>query len=190
LRKEGLKYYIIYKPYSVLTQFKDKERRRTLADLFPFPKDVYPVGRLDMDSEGLVLLTNDKKIVDLLLNPKNQHEREYLAQVEGIPSDEDLIRLEKGVIIEGRKTLPAKVKLLNQIPEVPERIPPIRQRKNIPTSWLNITLVEGKNRQVRKMTSHIGHATLRLIRIRIGKLNLGSLKPGEVREIIPKEIII
>lgn len=167
----------------MLTQFTDSEGRSTLADLYPFPPEVYAVGRLDMDSEGLILLTNDKKLNFYLLNPENAHEREYIAQVEGIPERSDLERLEKGVIIENRKTLPAKAKLLKKAPDVPERIPPIRERKNIPVSWISLKLIEGKNRQVRKMTAHIGFPTLRLIRVAIGKLRLGSLKPGEVREI-------
>jgi 23S rRNA pseudouridine2457 synthase len=179
----NLKYFVAYKPYGILTQFTDKLSRKTLANLFIFPRDVYPVGRLDMDSEGLVLLTNDKKLVDQMLNPKNRHEREYLVQVEGKPSEYDLKRLEKGVIIENRKTLPAKIKLLTVEPEVPERMPPIRFRKSIPTSWLSITLIEGRNRQVRKMTAHICYPTLRLIRIRIGNLKLGKMKPGEVKKI-------
>jgi 23S rRNA pseudouridine2457 synthase len=136
-----------------------------------------------MDSEGLILLTNDKKLNFYLLNPQNAHEREYFAQVEGIPKQSDLGKLEKGVIIEGRKTLPARAKLLNPAPEVPERIPPIRERKNIPTSWISLRLIEGKNRQVRKMTAHIGFPTLRLIRVSIGKIKLGSLRPGQVKEI-------
>ncbi|HEX2963179.1 MAG TPA: pseudouridine synthase [Ignavibacteriales bacterium] len=177
------KYFIAYKPYGMLTQFTDSEGRRTLSDLYPFPPDVYAVGRLDMDSEGLILLTNDKKLNFYLLNPQNAHEREYFAQVEGIPQKSDLGKLEKGVIIEGRKTLPARAKLLNPAPEVPERIPPIRERKNIPTSWISLRLIEGKNRQVRKMTAHIGFPTLRLIRVSIGKIKLGSLRPGEVKEI-------
>lgn len=177
------KYYIAYKPYGMLTQFTDSEGRRTLSDLYPFPPDVYAVGRLDMDSEGLILLTNDKKLNFYLLNPENAHEREYLTQVEGIPKQSDLERLEKGVIIENRKTLPAKAKLISPDPEVPERIPPIRERKNIPTSWVSLRLIEGKNRQVRKMTAHIGFPTLRLIRVAIGKIKLGSLRPGEVKEI-------
>lgn len=177
------KYYIAHKPYGMLTQFTDGEGRKTLSDLYPFPGDVYAVGRLDMDSEGLILLTNDKKLNFYLLNPENAHPREYLAQVEGIPQKSDLEKLEKGVIIENRKTLPAKVKLLSREPEVPERVPPIRERKNIPTSWILLSLVEGKNRQVRKMTAHIGFPTLRLIRISIGKIKLGNLKPGEVKEI-------
>ncbi|MGE5682003.1 MAG: pseudouridine synthase [Bacillota bacterium] len=177
------KYYLAYKPYGMLTQFTDSEGRKTLSELYPFPKDVYAVGRLDMDSEGLVFLTNDKKINHYLLNPKFAHEREYLVQVEGIPSKSDLQRLELGVIIEGRKTLPAKAKLLKTEPLVPERTPPIRQRKNIPVSWISLALIEGRNRQVRKMTANIGFPTLRLIRVRIGKLQLKGLLPGEVAEV-------
>jgi 23S rRNA pseudouridine2457 synthase len=167
----------------MLTQFTDSEGRKTLSDLYPFPPDVYAVGRLDMDSEGLIFLTNDKKLNFYLLNPQNEHPREYLAQVEGIPGKSDLEKLEKGVIIENRKTLPAKATLLNEDPHLPERIPPIRERKNIPVSWIRLNLIEGKNRQVRKMTAHIGFPTLRLVRVAIGKLKLGSLKPGEVKEI-------
>ena len=177
------KYYIAYKPYGMLTQFTDSEGRRTLSELYPFPRDVYAVGRLDIDSEGLVLHTNDKKLNFYLLNPESRHEREYLAQVEGIPQRSDLEKLEKGVVIENRKTLPAKVKLLDMEPLIPDRIPPIRKRKNIPASWVSLRLVEGKNRQVRKMTAHIGFPTLRLIRVAIGRLRLGDMKPGEVREI-------
>lgn len=177
------RYFIAYKPYGMLTQFTDKGDRPTLASLFKFPSDVYAVGRLDMDSEGLVLLTNDKILNHKLLDPKFRHEREYLVQVEGIPTKEALKKLQAGVVIENKKTLPAKVKLLDTQPEIPERIPPIRERKNIPTSWLSIILIEGRNRQVRKMTAHIGYPTLRLLRIRIGKINLNELKPGEVREL-------
>lgn len=179
------KYYAAYKPYGMLTQFTDGEGRKTLSDLYPFPKDVYAVGRLDMDSEGLILLTNDKKVNSFLLKPENGHEREYLVQVEGIPDRDALKKLETGVIIEGRKTLPARAKLLITPPEVPERIPPIRERKTIPVSWITLSLVEGKNRQVRKMTASAGYPTLRLIRIRIGKILLGNMQPGEVREITP-----
>ncbi|MGE5400702.1 MAG: pseudouridine synthase [Ignavibacteriales bacterium] len=186
------KYYIAYKPYGMLTQFTDKEARSTLANLYPFPRDVYAVGRLDMDSEGLVLLTNDKRLNYSLLDPANAHEREYFVQVEGIPRAEDLKKLEKGVIIENKMTLPAKARLLDPAPEFPARIPPIRERKTIPVSWLSLTLTEGRNRQVRKMTAHVGFPTLRLIRVRIGKLLLGNMRPGEVKEIHPgslKDII-
>jgi len=181
--KHILKYYLAYKPYGMLTQFTDEQGRKTLADLFPFPKDVYPVGRLDMDSEGLVLLTNDKKLNHMLLNPKFAHEREYLVQVEGVPSKEAIKKLCDGVLIENKLTLPAKVKLVEQPKNIAERIPPIRERKNIPTSWLSISLIEGRNRQVRKMTASVGYPTLRLIRIRIENQLLKDLKPGEVREI-------
>lgn len=176
------RYFVIYKPYGMLTQFTDTEGRKTLADLFRFPKDVYPVGRLDMDSEGLLLLTNDNNLNHYLLNPKFKHEREYLVQVEGIPDKNAIKSLESSVIIENKKTLPAKAKLLTDLPNVPERIPPIRERKNIPTSWLTLTLVEGRNRQVRKMTAKVGYPTLRLIRIRIEDIYLDNMHPGEVRE--------
>lgn len=166
----------------MLTQFTDKEGRPTLDSLYNFPEDVYPVGRLDMDSEGLVLLTNDKGLNHKLLNPKFKHEREYFIQVEGEPKKEKLKMLEAGVVIEDKKTLPAKVKLITSPLWIPERVPAIRERKNIPTSWMSITLIEGRNRQVRKMTAHIGYPTLRLIRVRIGKLKLTGLKTGEVRE--------
>lgn len=188
--KHILKYYLAYKPYGMLTQFTDEHGRKTLADLFPFPKDVYPVGRLDMDSEGLVLLTNDKKLNHMLLNPKFAHEREYLVQVEGVPSKEAIKNLCDGVLIENKLTLPAKVKLVEQPKNFAERIPPIRERKNIPTSWLSISLIEGRNRQVRKMTASVGYPTLRLIRIRIENQLLKDLKPGEVREIINPAISV
>lgn len=184
LKSKPFKYFLAYKPYGMLTQFTDNSGRKTLADLYDFPQDVYSVGRLDMDSEGLILLTNDKSITDLLLNPKFSHEREYLVQVEGVPNKDDLKKLEKGVIIEGRKTLPAKAKFLEIAPQfIEERIPPIRERKNIPVSWISLALIEGKNRQVRKMTASIGFPTLRLIRFRIGKVQLNGLRPGQVREI-------
>ena len=176
------KYFILNKPYGVLTQFTDDENRPTLASLYNFPEDVYPVGRLDMDSEGLLLLTNDKPLTNYLLNPKRKHEREYFAQVEGVPTKEALQKLCSGVIIEGKKTLPAKAKLVND-PNFPARVPPIRERKNIPTSWISLTLMEGRNRQVRKMTAAVGFPTLRLVRVRIENLYLGDLKAGEVKEI-------
>ena len=180
-------YYAINKPYGVLTQFTDGFGRKTLADLFKVPKSVYPVGRLDMDSEGLLILTNDKRAIDFLLNPRNKHEREYFSQVEGIPTVLELKKLEVGVIIEKRLTLPAKVKIIKQ-PEIWERVPPIRKRNNIPTSWISLVISEGRNRQVRKMTSAIGHPTLRLIRVRIKNILLNDLKPGEIRKLKINEI--
>lgn len=185
--KNGLSYFVVNKPYGVLSQFTDEEGRRTLKSLFNFPKDVYPVGRLDMDSEGLLIITNDKFLTDYLLNPKNKHEKEYYAQVEGIPDYKSLSRLREGVIIEGKKTLPAKVKLIDA-PDFEPRIPPIRERKTIPTSWLSITITEGRNRQVRKMTAAVGHPTLRLVRVRIKNITLDNMKFGDVRKLSDKEV--
>jgi 23S rRNA pseudouridine2457 synthase len=181
------RYFIINKPYGVLSQFSDKESRKTLKDFFNFPKDVYPVGRLDIDSEGLLLLTNDKGLTDFLLNPVNKHEREYLVQVEGEPCDNDLKFFEEGLSIKGIKTLKAKAMKINT-PDVWHRIPPIRERKNIPVSWLNVTLIEGRNRQIRRMTAKIGFPTLRLIRIRIKNVLLGDLMPGHTRELLNTEV--
>lgn len=141
-----------------------------------------------MDSEGLLLLTDDKSLTDYLLNPKNKHEREYFVQVEGIPTEQELQKLRAGIILKDGKTLPAKVKIIDD-PNFPPRIPPIRERKNIPTCWLSITLIEGRNRQVRRMTAAIGYPTLRLVRVRIKNLFLGKLKVGEVKEISEKELL-
>lgn len=185
--KAKYRYFLLNKPYGVLSQFTDRENRKTLAPLFNFPGDVYPVGRLDMDSEGLLLLTNDKAVTDFLLNPKNKHEREYFVQVEGVPAEADLQKLRRGIVLNDGKTLPAKVKIIDD-PQFPPRIPPIRERKNIPTCWLSVVLVEGRNRQVRRMTAAIGFPTLRLVRVRIINLLLADLKPGEVKEIPPEEI--
>ena len=171
----------------MLSQFTDKDGRKTLGSLFDFPKDVFPVGRLDADSEGLLLLTNDKLLVDYLLNPRNKHEREYFVQVEGIPNENDLTKLKFGVLIHGIKTLPAKAKII-EAPNFPGRIPPIRERKNIPTTWLSIILLEGKNRQVRRMTASIGFPTLRLVRVRIKNIFLNNLQSGTVRELTADEI--
>lgn len=182
------KYFLLHKPFGVLTQFTDTENRLTLSSLYNFPNNVYPVGRLDMDSEGLLLLTNDKQLTDYLLNPKNKHEREYFVQVEGIPTEEALQQLSLGVVIEGKKTLPAKAKLIAD-PNFPPRIPPIRERKTIPTSWISLTLTEGRNRQVRKMTAAVGFPTLRLVRVRIENLLLGNLNVGKVKVIGDKEIV-
>jgi 23S rRNA pseudouridine2457 synthase len=181
------KYYIINKPYNVLCQFTDKEGRETLADYFKGEKDVYSAGRLDRDSEGLLILTNDNSLNSLLLNPVNKHEREYYVQVEGVPQKDELDRLQKGVVIEGKITLPAKAKLIDD-PGFPPRSVPNRERKNIPTSWISLTLVEGRNRQVRKMTAAVGHPTLRLIRVRIKNIKLEGLAAGAVRPLTPSEV--
>lgn len=181
-------YYKVNKPYGVLSQFTDKDGRKTLSSLYNFEPDVYPVGRLDMDSEGLLLLTNNRSLTEKLLNPKFAHEREYHVQVEGIPDEEALNKLASGVVIEEKMTLPATVRLMDKNFSYPGRIPPIRERKNTPTSWLSITLHEGRNRQVRKMTASVGYPTLRLIRVRIEEVHLGNLLPGEVKKLSAKEI--
>ena len=183
-----LKYFAVYKPYGVLSQFTDTEGRNTLKNIFNFPKDVYPVGRLDMDSEGLLLLTNDRYLTDYLLNPQNRHEKEYYVQVEGIPTKEALKKLQEGVVMEGKKTLPAKAKLIEE-PGFPPRIPPIRERKTIPTSWISLTITEGRNRQIRKMTAAVGFPTLRLVRVRIKNILLANMKSGEVRPLTNCELI-
>ena len=181
------KYYALYKPFGVLSQFTSEEGEKTLKSIGDFAKDIYPIGRLDKDSEGLLILSNDKKLVDLLLNPKHKHEKEYFVQVEGVPDDESLKKLADGVVIQGYKTLPAKVRRISE-PKLPERIPPIRFRKNIPANWLSITIAEGKNRQVRRMTASVGYPTLRLVRVRICNVYLHGLNIGEIRELSNAEI--
>jgi len=184
-----LYYFILNKPYDVLSQFTDKLNRKTLIGFYEFPKDVYPVGRLDLDSEGLLLLSNDKEMVDFLLNPVNRHEKEYYAQVEGIPDEDRLTKLEEGVVIEGKKTLLAKARIIED-PLFPPRKPPIFPRKNKPVCWLSVVVTEGRYRQVRKMTANIGCPALRLVRVRIKNVSLGDLPPGKVRELTPGEIEI
>lgn len=172
-----------HKPYGVLSQFTpDGSANRTLAE-FHFPKDVYPIGRLDADSEGLLLLTDEPGLNTRLLHPRHAHEREYWAQVEHIPSTEALTQLNKGVVIQGRRTLPCRAWLLEPQPIVSSRTPPIRFRKSVPDCWIGLELIEGKNRQVRRMTAAIGHPTLRLLRVRIGSFTLGDLAPGQWREL-------
>lgn len=171
------------KPYGVVSQFTpDGSPNRTLAE-FNFPKGVYPIGRLDADSEGLLLLSDEAVLNQKLLHPKHGHERIYWAQVENVPTAESLRRLERGVTVQGRRTLPCRAWLLEPQPEVGPRTPPIRFRKNIPTAWIGLELVEGKNRQVRRMTAAIGHPTLRLLRVRIGGFELGALAPGAWKEL-------
>lgn len=183
-------YAVLNKPYGVLSQFTEEHPgQRTLAHIVMLPNDVYPVGRLDKDSEGLLLLTNDKTLNNKLLNPVNEHQRTYWVQVEGAPSDQELDQLGRGVRIKSKRkeylTRRAGVRKLNNV-NIPDRNPPIRYRKYIPETWLEITLTEGKNRQVRKMTAAIGYPTLRLIRVAIGGLRLDDLKPGEVRMLEPE----
>jgi 23S rRNA pseudouridine2457 synthase len=182
-------YIIFNKPYGVLSQFTpDHPGQQTLAE-FNFPKDIYSVGRLDKDSEGLLLLTNDGQLKNKLLDPKFEHERTYWVQVEGTPDEKALKKLSEGVVIKGYKTKKCLVKILDKNPNVADRVPPIRERKNIPTTWIEITLIEGKNRQVRRMTAAVGFPTLRLIRVGHGKLNISDLKLGEWREIKKSDIL-
>jgi 23S rRNA pseudouridine2457 synthase len=170
------------KPYEVLCQFTDSAGRRTLAD-YVVVADVYPAGRLDFDSEGLVLLTSDGWLQHRISDPRHKLSKMYWAQVEGIPSDEALRQLEKGVHLKEGVTRPAKVQRLNSPPELWPRVPPIRERKLIPTTWLALTITEGRNRQVRRMTAAVGFPTLRLIRAAIGRWELGLLAPGQWREV-------
>jgi len=170
-----------HKPYGVISQFTaDDSKFRTLAG-FEFPKNVYPIGRLDADSEGLLLLSDEAGLNERLIHPRRRHRRVYWAQVERVPSGESLGKLERGVLIQGRKTLPCRVWLLKPQPELPPRDPPIRFRKTVPTCWIGLELVEGKNRQVRRMTGAIGHPTLRLLRAQIGDFRLNDLAAGKWR---------
>lgn len=177
-----------HKPYGVLSQFTPEpgSQFRTLAD-FGFPKGVYPIGRLDADSEGLLLLSDEAELNQRLLHPRNAHEREYWVQVERVPTADPLHKLEQGLVIQGHRTLPCRARLLDPQPQMPPRDPPIRVRKSVPDCWLSLELVEGKNRQVRRMTAAIGHPTLRLVRVRIGEFRLGNLKAGSWKELSPAE---
>jgi 23S rRNA pseudouridine2457 synthase len=168
------------KPYGVLSQFtSDGSPNRTLAE-FNFPKRVYPIGRLDADSEGLLLLSDEADLNKRLLLPSHAHSRVYWAQVEGLPTPESLEKLKRGgLLIQGHKTLPCRAWMLVPQPEIPPRIPPIRVRKTVPDCWIGLDLVEGKNRQVRRMTAAIGHPTLRLMRVQIGAYELGILPAGK-----------
>ena len=176
-----------HKPYGVLSQFTaDGSLHRTLA-AFGFPKDVYPIGRLDAESEGLLLLSDEAELNARLLHPRNAHVRTYWAQVERVPEPAALQQLEAGVIIGGRKTLPCRAFILDPQPQVAPRDPPIRFRKNVPDTWIALELIEGKNHQVRRMTAAVGHPTLRLIRVQIGRLRLGGLAEGEQRVLAADE---
>ncbi|MCR4416951.1 MAG: pseudouridine synthase [Ignavibacteria bacterium] len=184
-----MKYYFIFnKPYRVLCQFSPVEGKLTLSDFLSLPKDVYPVGRLDYDSEGLIILTNDGLLHHKLIDPRFSHSRTYWVQVEGIPDSDAIDKLSEGVVIENKKTRKANVRILTEEPRLWERNPPIRFRKSIPTSWLEIELFEGRNRQIRKMTAAVGYPTLRLVRIKIEFLEIFDLKPGEFRELKEEEI--
>lgn len=168
------------KPFNVLCQFTDKEGKKTLSDFIPI-KNVYAAGRLDYDSEGLVILTDDGKLQNIISDPKHKLVKTYWVQVEGAPSEKSLHQLRNGVLLKDGKTKPAEAKLISE-PPIWERIPPIRNRKNIPTSWIELKLIEGKNRQVRRMTAAIGHPTLRLIRYSVGEWSIDKLASGEWKE--------
>lgn len=168
------------KPYNVLSQFTDKDKRQTLADYFSNLPGFYPAGRLDLDSEGLLLLTDNGTLQHRISHPKNKLVKLYWVQVEGIPSEKKIALLCQGIELDNYKTRPAQISLMTA-PALWPRHPPIRQREKIPTSWLKIALSEGKNRQIRKMTAAIGHPTLRLVRMQIGHWHLQDLQPGEYR---------
>lgn len=176
------KLVLFCKPFDVLSQFTDQDNRATLADFIPIA-DIYAAGRLDRDSEGLMVLTNDGQLQKKITDPRSKTSKTYWVQVEGQPSDDCLNQLRNGVILKDGKTKPATVNVIAE-PDVWQRTPPIRERKNIPTTWLEITISEGKNRQVRRMTANIGHPTLRLIRYRIGQWTLDNMNPGDYREIM------
>jgi 23S rRNA pseudouridine2457 synthase len=186
--------FAMYKPFGVLSQFTaDGSSHRSLAE-FGLPAGVYPIGRLDADSEGLLLLSNEAALNQRLLNPRHAHPREYWAQVEGIPTPDTLRRISQGGLeIQGHRTLPCRVWMLSgtdaeaQIATLPERVPPVRFRRTIPTAWIALELTEGKNRQVRRMTAAVGFPTLRLVRVRIGSLMLPMTKPGTWRELTMHE---
>ncbi len=185
MRSNGIILLALHKPYGVLSQFTPEPGStwRTLAD-FNLPKSVYALGRLDADSEGLLLLSDEKGLNTQLLDPKHAHRREYWAQVERVPSAETLAQLERGgIAIDDYRTKPCRARLLDPVPAMAPRDPPIRVRKNVPDAWLALELIEGKNRQVRRMTAAVGHPTLRLVRVRIGAFSLGELAPGKWREL-------
>ncbi|MCS4435711.1 pseudouridine synthase [Aquiflexum gelatinilyticum] len=184
------RYFVLYKPFGILSQFSGEED--TLKFVSDFPPKVYPVGRLDKDSEGLLLITDDKSLNHHLLDPKFGHLRSYLAQVEGLPTEEAISQLQSGteINVDGKlyRTKKAFAKILSEAPDLPERNPPIRYRKSVPDTWIQLTLTEGKNRQVRKMTAAVGYPTLRLVRWSMEKLTISGFAVGEVREYEKEEI--
>jgi len=184
----GGRVLVLYKPYGHVSRFGDEAGHPGLASLVPVP-DVYAAGRLDHDSEGLLLLTDDGALAHALTDPRLGHPRTYWVQVERVPDPGALEALARGVMVQGRRTRPAQVRLLSEAPPLPARSVPIRFRKSVPTAWLELTLREGRNRQVRRMTAAVGHPTLRLVRAALGPLHLASLglAPGEWRALRPDE---
>jgi pseudouridine synthase len=176
----------LYKPYGVLCQFRDSDGRPTLAPLVPIP-GIYPAGRLDFDSEGLLLLTEDGRLAHRLTYPRFEHPKTYLVQVERVPDAASIEALRRGVVLRDGQTRPAGVELLDSEPPLPDRPVPIRFRKNVPTAWLKLSITEGRNRQVRRMTAAVGHPTLRLVRVAVGPVALGDLTPGQWREVSAPE---
>ena len=187
LSYKSMRYILLNKPYEVLTQFTDEHGRATLKDFVPVP-NVYPVGRLDFDSEGLLLLTDDKQLQHHLSDPRFKVPKTYWAQVEGIISAEALPQLRRGVQIKEGLTAPSGATELPEPAHLWPRNPPIRYRASIPTSWLEIQISQGMNRQVRKMCAAVGLPCLRLVRAAIGPLGLGELQPGQWRELAPEEV--
>jgi 23S rRNA pseudouridine2457 synthase len=188
----ALYYYIIYKPYEVLTRFTPEGNKACLADYFKVPSDVYPVGRLDYDSEGLLILTNDKALNQQLLLPQHAHEREYWVQVDGAVTPEAVQQLQAGVQInvDGRlyRTKRCIAEIFTEEPLLPPRNPPIRFRKSIPAPWIRIVLSEGKNRQVRRMTAAVGFPTLRLVRYRMEEITVAGMQPGDMLQLSREDI--
>jgi 23S rRNA pseudouridine2457 synthase len=178
---------VFNKPYGVLPCFTDPEGRPTLADYIRVP-GVYAAGRLDFDSEGLMILTSDGALIHRITDPDHAWPKVYLVQVERIPDENALWQLRQGVLLKGVRTRPAEARVLSVEPELPERPVPIRFRKQVPTAWLELTLREGQNRQVRRMTAAVGHPTLRLVRIAIGPIALGALRSGEWRDVTRREM--
>jgi pseudouridine synthase len=177
----------LFKPYDVLCQFSGADGRSTLKDFVPI-EGIYPVGRLDRDSEGLLLLSNDGRLAHCLTDPRFEHSKTYLVQVERLPDLKAIDDLQRGVVLNDGRTRPAQVELLTESPSLPDRSVPIRFRKNVPTAWLRLTIREGRNRQVRRMTAAVGHPTLRLVRMAIGPVSLGDLIPGQWRELNAEEL--
>lgn len=175
------------KPYGVLTQFSDKDGKPTLAR-FGMPAGVYPAGRLDLDSEGLLLLTDDGGLTHRLTDPRHGHPRVYWAQVERVPDETALKALRQGLLLSDGKTKPCKARVLPEEPDLPPRDPPIRFRLNVPTAWIELTMTEGRNRQVRRMTAAVGHPCLRLVRAAIGNVTLKGLEPGKWRWVDRREL--
>ncbi|MCA1686858.1 MAG: pseudouridine synthase [Planctomycetia bacterium] len=176
-----------HKPFDVLSQFTDAEGRSTLKDFIAIP-GIYPVGRLDRDSEGLLLLTDDGRLARRLTDPRFEHPKTYLVQVERVPDGPALDAWRRGLVLGDGPTRPAEVEVLREPPALPDRPVPIRFRKNVPTAWISMTLREGRNRQVRRMTAAVGYPTLRLVRVAVGPVRLGDLAPGHWRDLTPEEV--